>query len=215
MFELQVRPIDHWPRAFTKNRKRGSFTQNYGSIMRALEKELEHLGAKSSVLLVDLREEDIRIDGRPRANAKPSHPGIILVVETRNRGTLRFPCDAYDDWTSNLRAISLHLDALRRIDRYGVSVSGEQYAGWKALPPANGDHRTKDQHAHWLVNFLVKGSDAGAAEARANLLRDVMIRNDVAESALRDAERKSHPDKGGNASDFHQVQQARKALLGG
>jgi hypothetical protein len=38
---------------------------------------------------------------------------------------------------ANVRAIALALEALRKVDRYGVTKRGEQYAGWKALPSPN------------------------------------------------------------------------------
>ena len=198
MFELQVRPIDNWPRPFTVNRQRGNFTLNYGSIMRSVEKELTKLGAKSAVLLMDLAEDQIRLDGRPKANAKPNHPGVILVVDAGKRGTLRFPCDRYTDWVSNLRAISLHLDALRRIDRYGVSVSGEQYKGWAALESPNGDHWNQTQAMAWLDRLL------GPENTHVKVMVD----------RIRLAEFKTHPDKGGNPADFNKVQTCRKLLLG-
>lgn len=199
MFELQVRPIDQWPKAFTRDRKRSPFNVGYGTMMTALERELKHMKAKSAVMLMALDEKDIRIDGRPRAGATPRHPGVILVVQTEDRGTLRFPCDTYEHWQVNLRAIGLTLEALRRIDRYGVTTSGEQYTGWKALPPPNGDHWTKEQAAEFITRFLGISTIIAPFEYR---------------EAIRRAELKSHPDRGGNASDFNKVQQARKLLLG-
>jgi hypothetical protein len=34
----------------------------------------------------------------------------------------------------NSRSIGLELEALRAIDRYGITKQGEQYVGFKALP---------------------------------------------------------------------------------
>lgn len=195
MFELQCRPIDQWPRAFTRLRRHAVFTKNYGTIMRDVEKELEHLGARSAVLLMALRDEEIRIDGRPRAGARPSHPGVILACETKTKGALRFPCDTFDDWAANLRAITLHLQALRRIDSYGVSVSGEQYRGWAALPSPN-------------------GHPVGPNEAKATLRRFIGGLADTLSSAdaVRQAIMLTHPDRGGKPEDFKAVQGAAKAM---
>lgn len=46
---------------------------------------------------------------------------------------LRLPCDTFSYWKDNVRAVALALEALRKIDRYGVRT-GSQYAGFKALP---------------------------------------------------------------------------------
>lgn len=37
------------------------------------------------------------------------------------------------DWQINLRAIALGLEALRKLDRYGITSRGEQYTGWRAI----------------------------------------------------------------------------------
>jgi hypothetical protein len=198
MFELQVRPLDKWPRTFTADRRRGRFTEAYGIVMADCGRELELMGARSAVMLMALADRDIRIDGRPRAGAKPSHPGVILVVETVQHGTLRFPCDTFDDWLANLRAITLHLKALRAIDRYGVSVSGEQYTGWAALPPPNGDHWTEAEAVRFLASLL------GCKESDVTANPDWIIRQ---------AEFKKHPDRDGNVDDFKKVQRARELLL--
>ncbi len=46
----------------------------------------------------------------------------------------RFPCDRFKHWDDNLRAISLTLERMRAVDRYGVTLNKQQYAGFKALP---------------------------------------------------------------------------------
>lgn len=201
IIELQVRPIDEWPRAFTKNRQRARFSAPYGATMQLLDAELRHLRASGVVLLMALKTEDIRLDGRPRSNARADHPGIILCFKDRT-GSKRFPCDKFDRWHDNLRAIALSLEALRTVDRYGVTTHGEQYRGWQALPSPNGDHWDVDQAREWLSEIL-------------ELQIDRELRPAALEGFLRLAEKKTHPDMGGNASDFHKVQQARKLLLGG
>jgi hypothetical protein len=38
-------------------------------------------------------------------------------------------------WQDNLRAVALGLEALRRVERYGIAQRGEQYAGWRRADP--------------------------------------------------------------------------------
>lgn len=112
---------------------------------------------------------------------------------------LRYPCDTFDDWQDNVRAIALALEALRTVDRYGVTKRAEQYKGWAALPSPNGDHWGEKEALDFLVQLM--GSDARIATP------------DRLADTIRRAEFKTHPDRGGNPDDFKKVQQARKLLL--
>ncbi|OIN81652.1 hypothetical protein BMG05_06490 [Mycobacterium malmoense] len=58
---------------------------------------------------------------------------MILHIETANKPPLSFPCDTFTHWHDNLRAITLTLEALRKVDRYGVTQTGQQYRGWQAI----------------------------------------------------------------------------------
>ena len=196
VFELQCRPIEKWPREMTRSRKRAPFHATYGATMDLIAKELRMLGAKAPVLLMALDESQIRLDGRPYAKAIPAHPGVILSF-TVGKQQMQFPCDAFQTWPENLRAIALALEALRKVDRYGVTKQGEQYAGWKALPPPNGDHWTPAAARDFLRTIIGGRVDALPIAA-----------------AIRECEIETHPDRGGNPSDFNKVQTARKLLLG-
>jgi hypothetical protein len=109
--------------------------------MDLLERELHALGAQAVVLQVAMDETDFRIDGLPRATARAKHPGVILSFDTSGypdgsalAGRLEFATDIFSTWQENLRAIALGLEALRRVDRYGITRGDAQYAGFKALP---------------------------------------------------------------------------------
>ncbi|MEI9975073.1 MAG: hypothetical protein WDO73_25285 [Ignavibacteriota bacterium] len=88
------------------------FTVPYDKTLRELERELKHLQARDVLIQAYLADRQIRIDGWPRANERPSAPGVILTFGTAG-GTLSFPCDTYAHYESNIRAISLSLTALR------------------------------------------------------------------------------------------------------
>lgn len=196
MFELQVQPIDQWPGPMTADRKPSRFRAGYGDTMSLLEAELRHLNAKAPVLLMALRPEDIRLDGRPRASSRPAHPGVILCAGTRY-GPARWPCDRYTDWSDNLRAIALSLEALRSVDRYGVTRHGEQYRGWTALPAPgdSGEFATRAAAMEFLRTII---------GGRVDVLR--------IDDSLREAEKLTHPDRGGSAEAFKRVQAARRRL---
>jgi hypothetical protein len=136
--DYEFRAIGIWADPLTpaSARKRSQFKAQYEQTLDLLFGEAEKLGARHLVLQVDLQPGDIRRDGLPRANARyGSNPGVIISLDSRH-GPLRYATDAYDDWRSNLRAVALSLEALRAVDRYGVSKRGEQYRGWTALPAA-------------------------------------------------------------------------------
>lgn len=201
MTEYQTRPIEQWPCAFTKNRKRSPFRSGWGDTMQLLKSELGHLKASAIVLLMALRPQEIRNDGRPRADAKPAHPGVILSFTTP-KGPMQFPCDKFNHWADNVRAIALALEALRKVDRYGITKSGEQYKGWQALP-APGESSVISNRVDALA-FIAKVT---------SIFLPVDSQPDVVSYAVREAEKKTHPDRGGDSDEFKKVQQARKVLL--
>lgn len=126
------RPIDVWPGEQTCSRQRSRFKSSWSDTDWQLERELKQLNATSIVIQLALEEKDIRLDGKPRATSRPSHPGVVLAFDSKY-GPLKYATDTFDDWRDNLRAITLGLEALRKVDRYGITKRGEQYTGWKAI----------------------------------------------------------------------------------
>ena len=146
------RPIETWPGPMTAHRVRSPFFASWGSTMKLLERELRFLGAKKVVLQEALLNQDIRLDRKPKANAKAAHPGVILSFDSKH-GPLNYPCDRFDSWDDNVRAIALSLEHLRAVDRYGVTRSGEQYRGWARLPGPNGSAMTLGTALETLSRF--------------------------------------------------------------
>jgi hypothetical protein len=77
---------------------------------------------------------------------EPRHPGIELsfdvdqrIVPSAPNGRLVYATDCCDYWQHNVRSIALGLQALRAVDRYGITRRGEQYAGFAALPAGGPD----------------------------------------------------------------------------
>lgn len=135
---VEFRPLSESLPAPTYNGWNGSpFSASWTATVDKLVDELRHLKAEKVLLEVDVQESDLRLDGMPRANARAASPGVILTlinVPVAGGLTLRYPCSTFQTWEANVRAIALALEALRKVDRYGVTKRGEQYAGWKALP---------------------------------------------------------------------------------
>ncbi len=115
---------------------RSQFQATYGKTLKDLERELDHLEAHSITNQAGFPSEKIRNDGWPYSSARPEHPGVVLQFQ-KGRDVLTFRSLKFQTFEENLRAIALTMDALRRVDRYGV-VEGEQYQGFKQIAaPAN------------------------------------------------------------------------------
>ena len=128
-------PLTAWPGKKTEDyrRKRSNFSAGYTATIDLLTRELTYLKAKEVVIQLDVDRSQIRRDGLPRSDARPRGPGVILSFDSP-KGAMSFPCDQFTAWEDNLRAIALALEALRKVDRYGVTRNAEQYRGWAALP---------------------------------------------------------------------------------
>lgn len=78
--------------------------------------------------------------GDARSAAKRHHPDVggdhadFVAIQAAIDPTKRlvYATDCCEFWQHNVRSIALGLQALRAVDRYGISRRGEQYAGFKA-----------------------------------------------------------------------------------
>lgn len=210
---MYVKPIVAWPGDRTPDhlRQRSRFGSAWSSTMSLLSRELDQVSAKDRILQVDIPESDFRLDGFPRANARQNSPAIIITFDAFHT-TLSYPCDTFGSWQDNVRAVALALEALRKVDRYGVTKRGEQYQGFKALPPGSiaiGSSLTFNQAARVLVRL------AGLDEWDEGLLRKVRNQAEVRREVYLKASARHHPDRGGESPDMVQVNEAVKVLDGG
>lgn len=215
---LRYRPIVVWPGAFTSSRKPSPFEASWTDTQELLERELRAIGAvlDTVVLQVALRESDLRLDGQPRANARPAdHPGVILSFETRRKGTLSFPCDTFDKrhyrsklegWQANVRAIALGLEALRKVERYGIANTGQQYTGWRQIG-AGSPMPAATMTVEGAARFIAE--QAGDINWWNDALDDTAGMRKV---LYRDAARRLHPDAGGDPALFRRLNEALDLL---
>lgn len=204
---LIARPIDQWLGTLTLESRRtdSPFTASWSDTVTLLEREVRHLAGNEATVVVQLAvtERDCRLDGWIRADARPSHPGVIVAFEAKRHGPLRYSTDVHRSapswtrrlpgWQANVRAIALGLEALRKVDRYGIARGGEQYRGWKALPQATAD----------------TGNPLGFLAAVA----DIPLANGTDPKVLyRQALKRAHPDHGGSREKLEQVQEAGRRL---
>lgn len=211
--DYQFRPIDAWPGELTRVHQRSRFDSSYTDTLNLLDRELHHLRARDVVIQLALDEGQIRLDGLPRAQATPAHDGVILAFESMH-GPLKYATDVFWGWQNNLRAIALGLEALRKVERYGITKRGEQYTGWKQLgsgiamgPPA----MSREDAAWFLVEY---GSPDGELSDPVGVVEALLEEFDeLGESLFRSAAKILHPDAGGDAEEFKRLTEARELLL--
>lgn len=203
----RFRPIEQWPGEPTRNRRRAQFSAQWKSTLSLLGRELDHLGRKNVVIQVALIERDIRLDGFPRANARPDHPGVIVSLDSKY-GPLSYPCDTFTTWQDNLRGIALALDALRAVDRYGVTKRGEQYTGWKQLGGRPVSPLLTREEA---AAFITKLADP---LGRITGMQRSLLDGRMLDAVYKQAAKNAHPDTGGTTEDFQRLQEAKRVLEG-
>lgn len=192
--------LESWTLPITRARTRSKFSSSLTQTLQLLARELRHLHARDVRLQTMHLSYDLRLDGQLRADARnPQHPGVILSFKI-NDNVMTFPCDRFLDWKDNLRAITLSLEALRMVDRYGVT-KGEQYTGFKSLPPAPDTDSTSRLEA---IDFLSRYS--GITLDAHSPHTESLIR------AYKSAAKHLHPDVGGNPELWLNLQTAKQLL---
>jgi hypothetical protein len=201
--QYRHRPLGNaWPGERTRTRVKSPFRgANWSATIGLLEHELRQLEATDVTFVLNVSERDVNRDGRLRADARVQDPAVIVEFKAR-ADRLQFPCDRFNHWHDNLRAIALALEALRKVDRYGVR-SGRQYEGFKALPNAGGSTQTMT-----VAQAAVAIEDETGVDS-VSILASV----DICKSAIRLALSNAHPDRPrGDARRFVAVQSARAIL---
>lgn len=198
-----TRPLTPESRARLQGTRRqwGSpFSAPWSSTLEVLDRELRHLGVRDEfVLQIDCSEADLRLDGQLRANARVGSPSVAIAVESK-KGSLLFVCGRFSDWRDNVRAIALGLEALRRVERYGIVQSDEQYRGWQALPPGTPmppAQMTAEQAARRMLDLA--GYTGGVGDAQAVIADPTELAH-----VYRLAARFSHPDTDGGSTELFQ-----------
>lgn len=194
-----------WPRTATFKRQRATFRSarqssyingqgqtitstsakalTVSDAIKRLSGELSRLGATNEVLSTNV---ETRLDGLPRSNQpEPADPGAAVYFKLKGKPRC-LACDRWNRVADNIAAIAQHIDALRRIDRYGVGTMEQAFAGYAALPPSGGD---------WRSVFSLPG--------HATM--------DQVETKYRDLAKEHHPDRGGDPLMMARLNAARDA----
>lgn len=219
--DILFRPITIWT-----GKRTDSWRQEKMPGVRSVAAVLDELAKEGRLLYVDRvivetfhRERDIRKDGLLRADASlPSSVGVVVYVEKSRTETLRFACDQYQSyrdsggnmhygWVDNLRAVTLTMESLRGVDRWGVAKNKEQYKGWLQLPTPPPSNPAED-----AARVLLK---AGGYDLTTANIAAVVTNPVTARTVWAAAVKNTHSDTGGNDRDFMTVQSAWNVIVRG
>lgn len=186
------------------------FSASWPATLDLLDRELWELGVRDSFIIqIDVREQDLRLDGELRAHARPASPAVAISVDRKGKPSLLFVCGKFPRWQDNVRAIALGLEALRKVERYGITSAEEQYTGFGALPPGTpmpAAKMTVDEAADFIAGHCQHVVLAGEPPVtRKHVFANL-------DSAYRAAARHLHPDVGGDPALFRQLTEARDIL---
>lgn len=197
-----VRPIsDRTP--FTGKHERSRFDSTWSRTQAQLFTEVRQLNGRDLVLEVDVTESMIRLDGGLYANARPASPAVRVAFDSVH-GPLVYATDRFSTWQDNVRAIALGLEALRKVDRYGITKRGEQYTGWKAIGSGPATAMPSGMTAEQACQVL---ADAAGWTTPPDAGDPSVIR-----LALKRARFATHTDRGGSREAWDRVEQAAKVL---
>lgn len=173
-----------WKRTPTWQRSHSPFKiDSTERAMRELMDELGRLGARNIIISSNLK---LRQDGMPYAN-QPRHDDEGIAIYFKRKGKdMVLACDKFAKREANMRAITKTIEAIRGIERWGSSDMMERaFTGFAQLeaPP--------DLRQWWEVLGVPADAHPSTVESAYRRLRSV-----------------NHPDRGGSAETFGDVQRA-------
>jgi hypothetical protein len=174
---VTFRPLSVWP--YPPQKRRPSlFKAGYANTLDLLEREIAALKGDEVIIGLVCDSGQIRIDGRPRGDIRVNHPGVELSFEVPDGRRLVFHTDTHawsatrgstNSWHDNLRAIALGLESLRAVDRYGITSTAEQYAGFLQLetsaPSVERGRRLVEVHGGLTLALKATHPDSGGDAA--------------------------------------------------
>ena len=135
------RPLPTWPYPPRRRLTGARFRAGWAASLDKLEQEIAWVKGDDVVIGVVVDPAQIGFSGNLKSGGRTAFRGrgVEVSFETPRGGRLVFYTDAFDDVGQNLRAIALGLEALRAVERYGITSAAEQYAGFAMLPPGGPD----------------------------------------------------------------------------
>lgn len=178
-----------WPRTPWQKRRKATFSSHgqaltIASAMERLQQQLDLLGVRNAVLSTNV---ETRLDGRPRSGVTPlnNDPGVALYFQLKGRATC-MPSDQFDTVADNIGALANHIDAVRRIERYGVGSVEQMFTGFQAL----------------------RGPGPKPWREVLGIKPDATVTRETVRQRQRELAKLHHPDAGGSADRMAEINAA-------
>lgn len=95
-----------------------------------LQDQIDKLGGRLPLVSSNL---ELRLDGLPRSGQlEPSDPGVCVYFQLNGK-PVAMPSDHFQTVAANIAAVAAHIDAVRRIERYGVSSVELMFTSFMAI----------------------------------------------------------------------------------
>lgn len=184
----------HWPDGWerTKYRQYAAFKTTFAKARDGLFNELRLMGADHVVLSTNI---PLRNDGLPyspnglnseQRRMQLDDPGVSVYFRYDNN-PMCFACDSWFKIDDNVQSIKKTIEALRGIERWSASdMMQRAFSGFQALPNMTGDS--------WWHVLEVEKDDI----------------HEVVRYCYHKLRSEHHTDTGGDADQFHRIQQAWK-----
>lgn len=141
MAGVTFRPLPVWPYPERERRYGSRFGNDrrsgrslWDAALDLLQAEVEAIDGDDVVIGVVADPAAISFSGALKGGTRAvRYRGVEVSFDVPGLTRRVFHTDTFDDVAQNLRAIGLGLEALRAVNRYGITSGTEQYAGFAML----------------------------------------------------------------------------------
>ncbi len=174
---------------YVEKEVKGSKPVTMTTARNRLTQQLELLGAHYDSVILSTNVE-LTAYGEPRAGRRPpDDPGVAVYFKLHKKDRV-LACDRWLTVHENIAAIAAHIDAIRRVDRYGVGTLDQAFAGYDALPAPGASNRPP-----WRKVLGIP--------------EDVTVTREIVQANYRSKASQLHPDLGGTHDGMAQLNEAR------
>lgn len=184
---MEAYPL-HWPAGWTRCKypQHSRFACTFASARDSILHEIHLMGGRNPIISTN---NELRRDGLPYANARQPEDKSVAVYFTYKNEQVVFACDKWNKIEHNLQAIRKTIEAMRGVERWGVSdMLKRAFTGFKALP-----ENESVGNGWWEI-----------------LEVDMLATSAIVKTAYYNKAKKFHPDnqETGDAEKFKQIKAA-------